>query len=168
MWCHNGRNTGKTNNNINERMTMLLTRYAKPQCGEWDSFSTLRQFQNDVERLFGPGTPAERSWSPTLEVVEGQDQFVVAVELPGIKATDVKVTVEDDVLTIAGERKYEVPTASELRLSERVYGKFERSVRLSAPVLVDRITATSKDGVLTIALPKTEQAKPREIKVATA
>ena len=147
---------------------MLLPRYTKPQCGEWNSFDTLRQFQNDVERLFGTGTPAERSWSPTLEVVEAQDQFVVTAELAGIKVADVKVTVEDDVLTISGERKYEVPAASELRLSERVYGRFERSVRLSTPVLVDRITATSKDGILTIALPKTEEAKPREIKVAVA
>ena len=147
---------------------MLLTRYAKPQCGAWDGFGTLRQIQNDVERLFGSGTPAEPGWSPTLEVVEAQDQFIVTVELPGTKASDVKVTVEDDVLTIAGERKYEAPVASELRLSERAYGKFERSVRLSAPVQPDRVTAASKEGILSITLPKTEAAKPREIKIAAA
>ncbi len=145
---------------------MLLTRYAEPQCRP--GFNALRHLQNDVEQLFGSAQPAERVWLPSLEVIEAKDKFVVAIELPGIKATDVKVTLEDDVLTVSGERKYTDAPDAELRLSERFYGKFERSVRLAAPVQIDQVTAASKDGVLTIALPKTEEAKPREIKVAVA
>ncbi len=145
---------------------MLLTRYSSPQCSP--GFSALRRIQNDVERLFGSEEPRERVWLPALEVVEAKDRFVVAIELPGVKAADVTVTLEDDVLTVGGERKYDGATDVELRLSERFYGKFERSVRLAAPVQAVQVSATSKDGILTVSLPKTEEAKPREIKVETA
>jgi HSP20 family protein len=146
---------------------MLLTRYStNPQCNPWGGFGTLQRLQNDVERLFGSSTPTERNWLPAIEVVEGKENFVVALELPGVKATEVKVTLEDDVLTVAGERKYAGVAESELRLSERPYGKFERSVRLPSPVQADQVKAASRDGILTITLPKTEEAKPREIKIA--
>ena len=145
---------------------MLLTRYSNPQCTP--GVNALRRIQNDVERLFGSNQPRERVWLPALEVTEAKDTFVVAIELPGVKAADVKVTLEDDVLTVTGERKHDAATDTELRLSERFYGKFERSVRLAAPVQANQVTASSKDGILTISLPKTEEAKPREIKIATA
>jgi len=145
---------------------MLLTRYSTPRCTS--GFSALRQLQNDVERLFASPQSNERVWLPAVEVVEARDQFVVAVELPGVKAADVKVTLEDDVLTVSGERKYEGTAEAELRLSERFYGKFERSVQLAASVKADNVTATSRDGILTIALPKIEEAKPREIKISAA
>jgi HSP20 family protein len=147
---------------------MLLTRYSNPQCNPWGGFGTIRRFQDDIERLFDSSTPTERTWLPSLEVSEAKDSFVVALELPGVKAGDVKVTLEDDVLTVSGERKYAGADDSELRLSERSYGKFERFVRLPAPVQIDQVKAASKDGILTITLPKTEEAKPREIKVAVA
>lgn len=147
---------------------MLLTRYSNPQCNQLNTAGTLRRFQDDIERLFGPAQPAERTWLPSLEVIEAKDKFVVAIELPGIKAADVKVTLEDDVLTVSGERKFEGAADAEVRLSERYYGKFERSIRLAAPVQIEQVTATSKDGILTIALPKTEEAKPKEIKIAVA
>ncbi len=145
---------------------MLLTRYSNPQCSP--GVGALRRLQHDVERLFGSDQPRERVWLPALEVTEAKDKFVVAIELPGVKAADVKVTLEDDVLSVSGDRKYDGAADTELRLSERFYGKFERSVRLAAPVQADQVTATSKDGILTISLPKTEEAKPREIKIATA
>ena len=145
---------------------MLLTHYLTPRCENGQG--SLRRFQNDVEQLFGVQPATDRVWLPSLEVVETPDQFVVALELPGIKAEDVKVTLEEGVLNISGERKYTGAANAELRLSERFYGKFERSVRLASPVQSDRVTATSKDGVLTIALPKTEEARPREIKIAAS
>lgn len=145
---------------------MLLTRYSTPQIT--NGFSALRRLQSDVERLFGAEQPSERAWLPALEVTEARDAFVVAVELPGIKAAEVKVTLEDDVLTVSGERKHEGTPKTELRLSERFYGKFERSVRLAAPVQADKVAATSKDGILTILLPKTEAAQPREIKIVAS
>lgn len=145
---------------------MLLTRYSNSQCSP--GVNALRRIQNDVERLFGSNPPDERVWLPALEVVEGKDKLVVAIELPGVKAADVKVTLEDDVLTVSGERRPDPVAGTQLLLSERLHGKFERSVRLAAPVQADQVTATSKDGILTISLPKTEEAKPREIKIATA
>jgi len=148
--------------------TMLLTRYSNPQLNQWGAFEPLRRFQNDIERLFNSDQPAERNWLPALEVNEDKDKFLVTVELPGVNTADVKVTLEDDVLAISGERKYVGTAQSELRLSERYYGKFERSVRLPAPVQANHVTATGKDGVLTITLPKVEEARPREIKIEAA
>ncbi|HSH14420.1 MAG TPA: Hsp20/alpha crystallin family protein [Verrucomicrobiae bacterium] len=147
---------------------MLLTRYSNPQLNQWGAFEPLRRFQNDIERLFNSDQPAERNWLPALEVNEDKDKFLVTVELPGVNTADVKVTLEDDVLAISGERKYVGTAQSELRLSERYYGKFERSVRLPAPVQANHVTATGKDGVLTITLPKVEEARPREIKIEAA
>jgi len=147
---------------------MLLTQYTNPQRTPWSGLSTLRRFQNDVERLFGATAPTERTWLPSIEVSEAADSFLVTVELPGVKAADVKVTLEDDVLTISGERKYEGSAQADLRLSERYYGKFERSVQLPAAVQSAKVTAASKDGILNITLPKTEEVRPREIKVAVS
>lgn len=147
---------------------MLLSQYSNPQCTPWSGLSTLRRFQNDVERLFGTTTPAERTWLPSLEVSEAADSFLVAVELPGVKAADVKVTLEDDVLTISGERKHDGAGNTELRVSERFYGKFERTIHLPAAVQADKVTAASRDGILTITLPKTEEVRPREIKIAVS
>jgi HSP20 family protein len=144
---------------------MLLTQYANPRYATW---SGLQRLQSDVERLFGSKPSTERTWLPALEVTEGKESFLVALELPSVKSAEVKVTIEDDVLTVSGERKYEAGTDTTLRLSERSYGKFERSVQLPAPVQADQVKAASKDGILTITLPKTEEARPREIKIAVA
>lgn len=147
---------------------MLLKRYPNTQVNYLTGFGPLSRLQNNLDRLFAPEVNAERTWHPALEVTEAAGEFVVTVELPGVKASDVKVTLDEEVLTISGERKYEGAKESELRLSERAYGKFERSVRLPAPVQADKVGASGKDGILTVTLPKTEEAKPREIKVAVA
>jgi len=147
---------------------MLLTRYSNLHCNQWGGFGNLGRLQNNFDRLFGSNSTSDRIWLPPVEVNEAKDQFLVAVELPGVKSSDVKVTLDDDVLTVSGERKYESAIETELRLSERYYGKFERSVRLPASVKSDQVTATGKDGILTITLPKTDDAKPREIKIADA
>lgn len=147
---------------------MLLKRYSTPRLNYWTGFGPLGRLHDNLDRLFAPEVNAERTWHPALEVTEAESEFVVTVELPGVKTSDVKVTLDDDVLTISGERKYEGTKESELRLSERAYGKFERSVRLPAPVQADKVEASGKEGILTVTLPKTEEAKPREIKVAVA
>jgi len=147
---------------------MLLTRITPSQCNPLSGFGTLRRFQDDVERLFASKEPSQRSWLPPLELNETLDNFVVTLELPGVKAADVKVTLEEGVLKVGGERKFEGSEKSKILLSERFYGAFERSVRLPAPVQIEKVSACSKDGILTITLPKTEEAKPREIKVAVA
>lgn len=145
---------------------MLLKRYSNPQCGTWNTTGTFDRLQKDLDQLFNRTT--ERTWLPAVEVSEGREQFLITVDLPGVDPDNVKVAIEDDVLTIAGERKFAATEGSEVRLSERAYGQFQRAVRLPSPVQINNVTASSKHGILTITLPKTEEAKPREIKVAVA
>lgn len=147
---------------------MLLTRYSSPRLRALGSLGACDTIQHDINQLFGLGSDGERSWSPPLEVVEAKDRFVVTLELPGVAAASVKVSLEDDILTISGERAFSAGEGAEVRFSERAYGRFERSVRLPAPVQTDQVSANSKDGILTVSLPKTEDAKPRDIKVTVA
>jgi HSP20 family protein len=93
----------------------------------------------------------------------------LTAELPGLEAKDVEVSVTGDMLTIKGEKKTEKEEKDERRhLVERTYGAFSRMVRLPAPVAADKIQATFKNGVLTVTLPKTEEAKPKAIPVTVA
>ena len=105
-------------------------------------------------------------WSPNVDINETDNDFVLDVELPGIDKKDIKVEVKDNVLSISGERRQEKNTenANSSRI-ERHYGKYVRTFRLPDTVLADNLAAKYKDGVLTITLPKTEKAKPKEIAV---
>jgi len=90
----------------------------------------------------------------------------VKVELPGIKKEDIEISLHDGVLTVSGERKHEVEKKERQSFrSERYFGKFQRSVTLPAAVNVGGVKAAYKDGILSIELPKAEEAKPRQIKV---
>ena len=140
----------------------------------WDPFRDLMSIQNELNRLFGrtyagsdagPGTNAG-AWLPPLDIYETQGSFVVKVELPGVEPDSVEVSVEDNVLTIQGERKFysEVDEESFHRV-ERRYGQFARSLSLPASANAEGITAAFDKGVLTIEVPKVEQAKPRKITV---
>lgn len=144
---------------------MLLNRYSTTQCTPWGALDALQQLRNNSNRAFARGS--DRAWLPPVEVIEAKDRFLVTLELPGVAASSVKVSLEDDVLSVSGERKYAGNADDEVRLSERAYGRFERAIRLPTPVQSDQVTAASKDGILTITLPKTEDTKPREIKVTT-
>ena len=106
------------------------------------------------------------SWSPAVDIAERDDQYVVKAELPGVTKEDVKITLENNVLTIHGEKKNEKETKSEnFHRVERSYGSFERSFTLPTTVKSDKIDAVYKDGVLQITLPKAEEAKPKQIEV---
>jgi len=106
------------------------------------------------------------AWSPRIEVVETDNQFEVAAELPGVEKDDVKVEVQSNILTISGEKR-PAPEKKErsMYLGERAYGTFSRSFQLPALVDNSAIRATFKNGVLTLALPKVEEAKPRHIEI---
>lgn len=111
-------------------------------------------------------TDGETAWLPRTDVNETDKDVVVDVELPGIDKKDVKVEVKDNTLTISGERKSERTEKGEnCCVSERHYGKFERSFSLGDHVDSTKIAAAYKNGVLTITLPKTEKALPKEITV---
>lgn len=103
---------------------------------------------------------------PALEIAENEHAFVVNAELPGVAKEDVTITIEDGVLTLAGEKKREEEQKDRAwHRVERVYGSFQRSMTLPKGVDGDKAEATFKDGVLTITLPKSEQAKPKTLKV---
>ena len=124
---------------------------------------------NEVLRdLWGTGseTVSNRSWSPAVDIHESPDALTITAELAGLKPEEVEITVENQVLTLAGERKFERETMGEtLHRVERAYGAFSRSFTLPATVQADKVEAKFDQGVLTVTLPKAEASKPRKVKV---
>lgn len=105
-------------------------------------------------------------WFPAMDVLEDKDQFIVKADLPGLKKDDIRVSCENGVLTIEGERKSETETKDkDWHKVERSYGRFVRSLNLGQVVDQSRIKAQYKDGVLELALPKTETAKLKSIDI---
>jgi HSP20 family protein len=142
---------------------MKLMRYQRSGL-VWPSFGRLAEGQDELDRLFeSPLT----GWAPALEVHEDKDNFTVHVELPGLKREDIGVSLQDGALVISGERKEEkVSEGTEVHRQERFYGKFQRALTLPAPVAADKVKAAYKDGILTVTLPKAEEAKPKQIAVS--
>jgi len=129
--------------------------------------------QRDINRLFDEMTSSrwsrfpERDGVPDLDVEEKENEFAVTVDIPGVDKRDVKVSIENNLLTIKGERKVERTEEEEgtYHCSERSYGSFSRSFTLPRTVDSKKISAVHKDGVLAITLPKAEEAKEREIEI---
>lgn len=150
---------------------MSLIRYQVPELSDWSSFDRLASLRNEVNRLFDFSFPGRDSglfsgWSPALDVYDDKDSLVVTAELPGMKKEEIDISLQDGVLTISGERKHqrEAKEGGIFR-SERYFGKFQRSVTLPTLVDASKVKATYKDGILTVDLPKSEEAKPRHIDV---
>ena len=108
-----------------------------------------------------------RAWTPAVDIFETKDsEYVLKAELPDMKREDINVTFENGVLTLTGERKAEFDSnEGTFHRSERAYGRFSRSFTLPATIDSARISATYKDGLLTIRLPQREEAKPKQIAV---
>lgn len=151
---------------------MNLIRYQRPDLA-WPNVGRLSSLRDELDRLFESpwaeltrGSQLLSGWTPALDVYEDKDNFVVQAELPGMKREDIEVTLHDGALSISGERKTEKKyEEAEAFRTERFFGKFQRTVTLPAPVAADKVKAQYKDGVLTITLPKTEEAKPKQIDV---
>src|SRR5438093_6235991 len=151
----------------------FLTRWQRPELATWPTFGRLSNLREEIDRLFeAPLAEWARSsqllsgWSPALDVYEDKDNFVVKAELPGMKREEIEVSLQDGGLSISGERKSEEKyEEGEVYRAERFFGKFQRTVTLPTPVAVDKVKAQYKDGILTITLPKTEEAKPKQIDV---
>jgi HSP20 family protein len=108
-------------------------------------------------------------WQPRVDIEESEAAFVLRTELPGMKLEDIKITVEDNQLTIRGEkRRDEEKKGTVYHRVERIYGSFERSFALGHSVKSERIEATYRDGVLEVSVPKAEEARPREIPIKVA
>ena len=107
-------------------------------------------------------------WGPNVDVLENPESFEIHAELPGVKLEDVHITLDNNVLSISGEKKQEVKEGHDnFHRVERSYGRFERSFSLPATIKADAVKANFEDGVLKILLPKAEEAKSREIRIET-
>jgi HSP20 family protein len=136
--------------------------------------SDLFGFQREMNKMFDnffrgdirEEDSALMAWTPAVDISEHDDEFLVKVELPGVNRDDVKITIESNILTIRGEKKQEKEIKKEnYHRVERNYGSFQRSFTLPTTVKSDRIDAVYKDGILSIALPKAEESKPKQIEV---
>lgn len=139
----------------------------------WEPVRELSTLQSEMNRLFSTmfdapnGGGDARRWTPSMDLVETEDSFVLRADLPGVGQDDVRIEFENDVLTVSGERKAEHHESGEgfVRL-ERAFGSFSRSLTLPKGIDPEAVTATFADGVLTLEIPKPEQAKPRRIEIA--
>jgi HSP20 family protein len=133
----------------------------------------LTSLRDEIDRLFeapygGAGRETEffTGWSPALDVYENKDSLIVRAELPGLKKEQIELSLHENTLTISGERKSDrQESEGESSRSERVFGKFQRTVTLPKPVEANKVAARYTDGILTVTLPKTEESKPRQIEV---
>lgn len=140
---------------------------------KWNPFSEIMSLQHQLDRLFGEtlerGTRGEidfGSWMPPVDLREESDKLVLEMELPGLKKDDIEISLENNVLTVKGERKFEKEEKKDnYHKIERSYGKFSRSFSLPTTVKADAIDASLKDGVLTLSLPYAEEAKPKKISI---
>jgi HSP20 family protein len=142
---------------------MKLVQYERPGV-VWPTLGRLANLQDELDHLFE--SPL-RAWAPALDVREDADNFVIRAELPGLKRDDINVSLQDGALVISGERTAEkMEEGVEVHRQERYYGKFQRALTLPAPVAADKIKAQYKDGILTVTLPKSEEAKPKQIDIS--
>lgn len=110
---------------------------------------------------------SNRTWSPAVDIRETEDAFLVHAELPGLSKDDINITLENNILKLTGERRFEKDVKEEeFHRVERAYGTFTRAFSLPSRVDSDQVQAKFKDGVLTVTVPKVEEAKPRRIDIA--
>src|SRR6478672_903198 len=141
----------------------------------YDPFRELRSLQDDVNRLFsssfnrsGDNELTRGAWSPSVDIYENKDQIVLEAELPGMKPENVNISIENNVLTLHGERKFEKKDENDnFHRVERSYGSFTRSFTLPPTVSSENATAEFENGVLRLTLAKREEAKPRRIEIKT-
>jgi len=152
-----------------EVFNMALIRW-NPRREVWDPFTGLAELHDEVNRLFGASLRRpvgfDAVFSPAIDVALEKDNVIVTADLPGLTKDDIAVSLQDNYLTIRGEKKQETEKKdANYFLSERVYGSFMRAIELPVAVDAKKIEARFKDGVLQVTLPKTEDAKPKQIDV---
>ena len=138
----------------------------------WDPFRNVASLQEQVNRLFEGNLPHDRdqsaltAWSPSVDVYETENELVIKADLPEVAEKDIDIRVENNMLTIRGERKLEQKVKEEnyLRM-ERSYGFFARSFSLPNTINAEQIQAQYTDGVLTLTLPKRAESKPKQVKI---
>jgi HSP20 family protein len=152
----------------------------------WDPFQDLRDAQEEMAQMAqmaqmsprlahalglhgqpqGSGRAETTAWAPALDISERKDAYLVTVELPGVEAEDLEITLEDGLLTIQGERQFTSESSEQqFHRVERRYGAFRRAITLPAQVQAEQIQASFDNGVLQIVVPKMEEATPKRIQV---
>jgi HSP20 family protein len=144
----------------------------------WDPFQDLRTAQEEMAQLSPmlahalglhaqqQGSATATAWAPALDISERKDAYLVTVELPGVEAEDLEITLEDGLLTIQGERHFAHDSSEQqFHRVERRYGAFRRSITLPAQVQAEQIEASFDNGVLQIVVPKMEEATPKRIQL---
>lgn len=140
----------------------------------WDPFREMETLHGEIERLFDQalGRPLLRgeergaTWMPNVDIHEDKDGINISADLPGMTQKDVQVNIDNNVLTLTGERKLDREDKKDnYHRIERFYGKFSRSFSLPNTVDTDKVEAHMENGVLRIHLPKREEAKPRQIEI---
>ena len=152
---------------------MSLIRYQSPEMTSWPTFGRLSNLRDELDTLFelpfwsnfGRQTQLFSGWTPALDLYQNNDNVIAVIELPGMRKEDIEISLHDGTLTIAGERRTETPESEKAERSERYVGKFRRSITLPARVDANKVNAVYKDGMLTVTLPKAEEAKPKQIQV---
>jgi HSP20 family protein len=147
-------------------MIMYLTAY--------EPWNILNQFRNELDQVFGHQTRpvngdsaiATSNWVPSVDIKEEKQGFLIEADIPGVAPKDIEISMENGVLTIKGERRAESQEdGKNYKRVERTYGSFYRRFSLPDTADAEKITASGKNGVLQISIPKQEIAKPRKIKV---
>jgi HSP20 family protein len=140
----------------------------------WDPFRDMGTLRDRMNRLFEDMTSSQgeekdlmaRSWAPSVDIYETENEVVLSAEIPGVDEKDVEIKVEDNNLTLRGERKFEKETKEEnYHRIERSYGSFFRSFALPSYIDQDRIEAEQENGILKIHMPKRAELKPRKVKI---
>ena len=139
-----------TRNNPQNDFRVLQARFFEPFFGRF----------NFLEDELKSGT-----WAPPVDVAEEKEKIFVRVEVPGMNENDLKITFEDGMLTVSGERQFERKDDRNYHRIERTYGSFTRTFSLPRTVEQESITATYRDGILEISIPKREEAKPKQIAI---
>ena len=147
---------------------MAITRWRPArELRPWNGMLEFTPMSRMLEDFFGGARGEETMfWGPNVDIMDNDDSYEIHAELPGVKQEDVKLTLNNNVLTVSGEKKQEVKEDRDnvVRV-ERSYGRFERSFSLPTTVQSDKVRASFSDGVLHITLPKAEQAKARTINI---
>jgi len=152
---------------------MTMIRWQRPEVAPWLGVEPWGNIRDEINRLFdsslgefGQFPRLMSTWGPALDLFEDKDSLVVKMELPGMKKDEIEVCLHDGMLNISGERKSDDNfKGAQKHRAERFYGRFQRSMALPLPVNGEQVKANYTDGILTVTLPKAEEAKPKQIEV---
>jgi HSP20 family protein len=178
---HDGRTALRQKTQHERNIVMTIARWQQPDFWNASPLRRITTLRDELDQLFGHvvdrfletpgdgnrGTQFLGGWLPPVDIYEDKDNLTVKAELPGMKKEDIGISLHDGYLTLSGERKQEKNYQdADASRSERLLGRFQRTVNLPCQVNTEDIKATYTDGVLTVVLPKAEEAKPKQIPIS--